>query len=95
MVRIRKRPGLFWRVLLAFLIIVMLIQLISSYVDLNRKKLELQALKDALNEQNMANQELQSLLDMQFDSEYIERIARDRLDYAYPDERIFYDTSGN
>ena len=52
-------------------------------------------LEKQVEDQLLENQELRSLLDMRQDEKYIERVARDRLDYAYPDEKVYIDISGN
>ena len=41
------------------------------------------------------NKEVERLLAMSADKDYIERIARERLGYAYPDEKVYIDSSKN
>ena len=46
-------------------------------------------------EQELENQELDSLLEEGTDFDYIVRMARQKLGLVFPEEHIFYDASGN
>ena len=61
---------------------------------LNRPLLHQRRLNAELTRQVEENTELQRLYSAGESDEYIERIARDRLGYVAPDERIFIDMSG-
>ena len=58
------------------------------------KRRELLALQQYVEQQKLVNEETQRILSGESDEEYIERIAHDKLGYAYPDEKIFIDRSG-
>lgn len=45
--------------------------------------------------QRLENKELERQIAAGIDEEYITRVARDKLDYVYPDEKVFIDISGN
>ena len=62
------------------------VSLIGMQVQVAAKRRELLALQQ--------NEETQRILSGESDEEYIERIAHDKLGYAYPDEKIFIDRSG-
>ena len=49
----------------------------------------------ACEEQRAYNEEIEEILSREDDSEYIERVAREKLGYAYPDERVYIDISGS
>lgn len=69
--------------------------MISSQVELSEKrktKAELEEQKIAL---SVSNEEKKMLIEKSDDNEFIERIAREYYDYAYPDEQVFIDISGS
>lgn len=71
------------------------ISLIGMQVEVTSKRRQLLALQQNVEQQKRINAETQRLLNGENDEEYIERVARDKLGYAYPDEKIFIDRSGN
>ena len=91
----KKKKGLFWRIAAVCVLAYVGVSFVQLQVDLGRKRTELASLEQQVEDQLLENQELQALLDMRQDEEYIERVARDRLDYAYPDEKVYIDISGN
>lgn len=68
--------------------------LIASRIELSSKNRELEQIQVKVEQQRIENKETERLISMNEDKKYIERIARDKLDYAYPDERVFIDISG-
>ena len=77
--------------MLLLAIIYLSINLISAQFELMTKKQELaniQAQKDRL---QLEVADTQSLLDEDRDEVYIERIARERLGYANPGEKVYID----
>ncbi len=71
------------------------VSLIGMQVEVTSKRRQLLALQQNVAQQQRLNAETQRLLNGENDEEYIERVARDKLGYAYPDEKIFIDRSGN
>ncbi len=71
------------------------ISLIGMQVEVTAKRRQLLALQQSIEQQKRINAETERLLNGENDEEYIERVARDKLGYAYPDEKIFIDRSGN
>lgn len=69
--------------------------LIGMQVEVTAKRRQLLALQQSVEQQKRINDETQRLLSGENDEDYIERVARDKLGYAYPDEKIFIDRSGN
>ena len=78
----------------AGLIVYLAVTLIISQVDIMVKRQELGSLNTDLARQMEQNTELERLISSGGEDEYMERIARDRLGYAAPGERIFIDMSG-
>ena len=46
-------------------------------------------------EQKILNDEMQGLIDQGSDKEFIVKMAREKLGLIFPDERVFFNTSGN
>jgi cell division protein FtsB len=65
--------------------------LISTQIDIQSKRDEYEAISARLNEVRAANEQLQRYLTTdEHIAEYMESIARSRLSYAHPRERIYY-----
>lgn len=71
------------------------IALVSQQITLSQKRDEIDKLKNKVEISQQENDEYQRLLNMTDTDEYIERIAIEKLGYAYPDEIRVYDTSKN
>ena len=78
-------------VAMAFLLYNMQSQLTrNSYVE----EMQLEAEEQQLENQQAQNDELSRVLESGSDEELIERVARDKLGYAKPNERVFVDITG-
>lgn len=78
----------------AIVFLIMCIAVLQSYVSIGDKQKEYDALVEKYNEQVLQNAELNALLE-ESDDEYIERVAREKLDMVYPGERVFINSAGN
>jgi cell division protein FtsB len=58
-------------------------------IDIAERQKELATLESQIEEQKQKNAELSHILNSETDDEYMEKIARDKLGYAFPNERIF------
>ncbi len=74
--------------------LLMSITVIQSYASIADKRAEYDELVEKYNEQLLQNEEIAALLE-ESDDEYIERVAREKLDMVYPGERVFINSSGN
>ena len=68
--------------------------LVFTQVEIMVKRQEFEAAKLTLSRQLEGNEELQRLIASGDEADYIERIAREKLGYAAPGERVFIDISG-
>lgn len=68
--------------------------LVFTQLDIVAKRQRIVALDAEIDQQQEAITELSRLLGTEESMAYIERLARDRLGYAAPNERIFIDISG-
>ena len=78
----------------AIMFLIMFIAVFQSFASINEKQEEYDILFEQNNEQMYQNAELKALLE-ESDDEYIERVAREKLDMVYPGERVFINSSGN
>ena len=75
-------------------VLLMAIALMQSGSTLKEKQAELDAILAQCELQQMENDALQDLMNNS-DDEYIERKAREELDYVLPGERVYIIRSGN
>lgn len=68
---------------------------ITQQVALSEKQQEVDRIKSEIEVAQGENDELEHILSLTDEDEYMERMAIERLGYAYPQERRFYTTSGN
>ncbi len=95
----KKKNGLFLKglVRLAFLAFVgaAIVSVITCQASVAEKKEQLELLKQQEEQLIEDNQKYERLLEIDDEKQYMEKIAIDKLNYAYPSERRFYDTSRN
>lgn len=91
----KKRRSIFLRLILIGFLCYGLISFFILQMDLAQKDQELQEINKKIQTQQQTNEELKTMLGEEHYSEYIARIAREKLGYVYPDERIFVDVSGS
>ena len=77
--------------LFLLVIVYLTINLISAQFELMTKKQELANIQEQKDRLQMEVADTQSLLDEDRDEVYIERIARERLGYANPGEKVYID----
>ncbi len=75
------------------LIISCLVSIVSDKVELSEKQQELLILQEKAELLEAENASYESILNEDDERTYMERIATEKLGYAYPDERRFYDTT--
>lgn len=71
------------------------VMLVDMQVNLASRKQQAEELEQQVNAQLAANKDLERKIAGGVDEQDVERIARDQLDYVYPDERVYIDTSGS
>ena len=74
--------------------VFMVISMGRLQVELVQKKDRLSAAKKQLEATELKIEELQNLLENGEESDFIERVARERLGYVYSDEEVYTDISG-
>ncbi len=91
--RRKKRVGLATKIFVAVFAVYAAFTLVSLQIQISAKREEQQALQGQIEEQSLRNAEIEALLDSEENDEYIARIARDKLGYVSPGERVFVDIS--
>lgn len=72
------------------------VSLISQNININKKTAELEEINNQIIIEEVKNEEINDILNSNKNENaaYIEKTAREDLDYAYKDERIFINISG-
>ena len=86
--RLLKKAVCLFVVYIAYSIVV-------QQLEIRDRKMMLEAVQQQCQQQSEENKEVERLLAMSDDKNYIERIARERLGYAYADEKVYIDSSKN
>lgn len=93
--RKRRKTSLLLRVCVCTFAGYIAFTLISMQLDVAAKKRELELINANVAAQLLSNAETKRLLELGGDDAYIEYVAREKLGYAYPDEKILIDRSGS
>ncbi len=63
--------------------------IISLQVQIRNKRIELSDLTDTVEQQELKNAEIEAIIENADDPEYIAKVARDKLGYVTPGEKVF------
>ena len=74
--------------------VYMLITIIGLQADIRKSEEQLAELEAQVTEQQLVNDEIERLIAGGNDEESAERIAREKLGYVMPDEKVYIDMSG-
>lgn len=67
------------------------ISFVSTRLEIREKEKEAAAVQAQYEEQCAENERLHNVIDGGDESEYMERVAREKLGYVMPDEKVYYD----
>ena len=70
------------------------VSLISAQFDLMTKRQQLAMLQEQQQRIEMETQDIRRILEIEDEEEYVERIARQKLGYANPNETVYKDIQG-
>ena len=91
----RKNKSILLRIMILGVCVYMLATLSGLWNTLNESRKELDALKAQYAADQNDIDELRAMLEDGSEAKIIEKAARERLGYVYPDEQVFIDISGN
>ncbi|MDD3192388.1 MAG: septum formation initiator family protein [Oscillospiraceae bacterium] len=83
------------KIAVCLFVVYIVYAIVAQQLELRERKMVLETIQEQCQEQSEANKEVERLLAMSDDKDYIERIAREKLGYAYPDEKVYIDSSKN
>ncbi len=95
--KMKPKKGLkniLFRLTVASVGVYLIVSFATGQFQIAEKRQELQRLEEQLKIQSDANIELESMMEEGSDEAYIERVAREKLGYALPQERVFVDLTG-
>lgn len=92
----RKKSILLRLAVLAFVAYIV-VTLVNQQVQISEKKAQLQSMNEQIRVQEIQNEDLKRVVNAGEgeNEDYIERVAREGLDYAKPGERVFINIAGN
>ena len=90
-----RRHNVLLRICAASFAVYVTFSLISMQLEVAAEQRELDALNESIAAQQAENAQLEHLLEYGDEREFIEYMAREKLGYAYPDEKILIDSSAN
>lgn len=90
----KKRKSIIFRILFLAFTVYIIISFTSLQVELIGKRREESSKNAYYNEINLKIEEAKYLLESGNETELIEKAARERLGYYYPDEEVYIDISG-
>ena len=91
----KKNKNIILRLAVFAFAIYIAVTLVQLQINISQQTQELSKVTAERVDQQIKNAELQKQLSSGNEADYIERVARDDLGYADPQERIFIDASGN
>ena len=80
------------RLACVLLTILFVVYFVKTRLDIVEMQEQLMAMEEQVELQRLKNKDAQ--LSLREDEDTLERAAREKLDYAHPDERVFVDISG-
>ena len=96
--RTLSRPAGKLRILRLFVLAMagyLVFQLAQIQINIYKQRDALEALNAQCLNQQAENDNVERYLSMQDDTQLVEQIAREKLGFAYPDERVFIDAAGS
>ena len=97
-IKAKKQKGSFLlRIAILAFAVYVTVSLVNQQVQIAEKPRQLEELNQVIQEQQIKNEDLKHSLgeDGAANGDYIERVAREGLDYAKPGERVFVNIAGN
>ena len=94
MAKAKAKKNTLLRVSVILFLLYVVISLVQIQGSIQKNREQLAALEQQNEEQRIAK-ELERILSDGTEEEYIERIAREQLGFAYPEEQVLVDISGS
>ncbi len=85
---------LVFRLSVAVASVYLFVSFVGGQMQVAEKQQELDVVTAKVEEQTLKNAELERMTASGDEDAYVERVAREKMGYARPDERVFVDISG-
>ena len=82
------------KIVTAAFAVLLVVSFINGRMQVSRMERELQEVNRQVEQQREANEELRRIMRTGDEDAYVERVAREKLGYARPGERVFVDITG-
>ncbi len=73
------------------LCVYLAVSFVCAQMEIAAKRQQLENVTQQVETQQAQNEEMQRTVEVDDEASYMERVARDKLGYARPDERVFID----
>ena len=91
----KKKKSLLLRLAFLAVFAYVLIVFVNQQMSISQKRSQYEDLTTQLSNQELTNEELRALNETENIAAYVEKIARETLNYVFPGETIFVNISGN
>lgn len=91
----KKKKSLLCRVAVLAVFAYIMVVFVNQRITIAQKQAQYDALSGELTQQQIENEELKSLTESENIATYVERIAREMLNFVFPGEKIFVNIVGN
>jgi len=89
----KKKKSFFLRLAVFSFAVYIFVLFVQLQLQIGSRNQELADIQQSIQEQTDYNAEMERLLSEGGETDYIERLAREKLGYAYPNEHIYIDRS--
>jgi cell division protein FtsB len=90
----RKKRGVVLKLLLCAFVVYSAINLVKISIDVREKRETLATLNESVERQTVENETMKSAIQKGMTQDEVEKISRDKLDLASPNERVFINIDG-
>lgn len=93
-IKLKEKKSNIIKLALLCLFAYLVYDLVSVQKQISQNKQQLDIINTSIEQQTTINEELSNLISMGDDAEYMKYIAREKYNYVYPGEIVFFDMSG-
>lgn len=90
-----RRKGLLMRFCVFAFVLYMAVSMVTLQVEITAKREVLEQTLLQAEEQRVVNKELERQISLSDNSDYLARIARDKLDMGLPEEQVYRDSTSS
>ena len=91
----KERKSLLLRLAFLAALVYVVVVFVNQQITITQKRNMYEQITTQIADQKLVNDEIKSLTEAENMDAYVERIARETLNYVFPGETIFVDIAGN